>query len=75
MVVVVAIPNLWPSCVQRAEVKTDPLSEVMVSGRPNCDIHASMRAETQDLVEASVIGTVSGHIFERSIAVNIYWHP
>ena len=72
VVVVVEISSLLVSWVQRAEVKTDPLSEVIFSGRPNLEIQASMRAETQESVEASVIGTASGHRVERSIVVKMY---
>ena len=52
-------------------MNTDPLSEVIVSGRPNLEIQASMRAETQDSVEASDIGTASGHLVERSMVVKM----
>ena len=68
---VVEIPNLFASWIHKAEVKTDPLSEVMFSGRPNLAIQASMRAETQDSVEASTMGTASGHLVERSMIVNM----
>ena len=69
---VVEMPNLWASCVQRLEVNTDPLSDVIESGRPNLAIQASMRAETQESVEASDIGTASGHLVERSMIVKRY---
>ena len=69
MVVVVEMPRRWASCVQRLEVKTDPLSDVIASGRPNLAIHASRRAATQESVEASVMGTASGHLVEQSTIV------
>ena len=50
-------------------MKTDPLSDVMLSGRPNLDIQEFMRAEAQESVEASDKGTASGHLVERSIIV------
>ena len=50
-------------------MNTDPLSDVIESGRPNLAIQASMRAETQESVEASDIGTASGHLVERSTMV------
>ena len=70
--VVVDIPSLSASCFQRAEVKTEPLSEVIFSGRPNLEIQALMRAVTQESVEASFIGTVSGHLVDRLIVVKMY---
>ena len=66
------MPNRWASCVQRVEVNTEPLSDVMTSGRPNLEIHVSTRADTQESVEASDIGTASGHLVERSIMENMY---
>ena len=69
VVVVVEMPSRWANCVQRAEVNTDPLSDVILSGRPNLAIQESMRAETQESVEASDIGTASGHLVERSMMV------
>ena len=48
-------------------MNTDPLSEVMMSGRPNLEIHDEIRADTQESVDASGIGTASGHLVERSI--------
>ena len=69
------MPSRLASSVQRAEVNTEPLSEVMFSGRPNLDIHASMSAETQEAVDASAIGTASGHLVDLSIVVKMYLHP
>ena len=70
---VVEMPSLLASWFQRVDVKTDPLSEVMLSGRPNLEIQASMRVETKESVEASVIGTASGHLVDRSIFVKMYF--
>ena len=53
-------------------MNTEPLSDVMTSGRPNLEIHVSMRADTQESNEASDIGTASGHLVERSIMENMY---
>ena len=69
VVVVVEMPRRCANWVHSAEVKTNPLSDVIVSGRPNLAIHDSRRAATQESVEASVIGTASGHLVERSIIV------
>ena len=56
---------------QRLDVKFVPLSDVMVSGRPNREIQA-VRASMQDSAVASLMGKASGHLVVRSIAVNIY---
>ena len=71
----VVTPSLVASCVHKAEVKTDPLSEVIVSGRPNLAIQPSMSAVTQESVVASVIGVASGHLVDLSIVVNRYLYP
>ena len=57
------------------EVKMDPLSGVMLSGRPNLEIRVSIRAVTQESVEASVIGTASGHLVDLSMIVKMYRKP
>ena len=69
------IPSLSAMEDHSDEVKTDPLSDVMVSGRPNLEIHVSMRAVTQESVEASVIGTASGHLVDLSMMVKMYRKP
>ena len=70
MVVVVEIPRRFANSFHRAEENTEPLSEVMFSGRPNLDNHAVMRADAQESEEASVMGTASGQRVERSMMVN-----
>ena len=70
VVVFVAMPSLDASCVHNAEVNTEPLSDVMESGRPNLETHACNKAVTHDVVDASFMGTASGHLVDLSIAVN-----
>ena len=53
-------------------MKTEPLSEVIVSGRPNVAIQPSMSAVTQESVVASFMGVASGHLVDLSMAVNRY---
>ena len=70
MVVVVDIPRHLANSLHKAEVNTEPLSEVIFSGRPNLDIQAAMRADAQESEEASIMGTASGQRVERSMMVN-----
>ena len=64
------MPSRRASCVQRCDVKEVPRSEVMCSGRSNLEIQLERRAAAQEAVVISVIGTVSGHLVDRSIIVN-----
>ena len=68
---VVWMPKRRERWLHRDEVKTEPLSEVISSGRPNFEIHEVIRADTQDSVVASGNGTASGHLVERSITVKM----
>ena len=54
-------------------MKTDPLSDVMWSGRPKRAIQAFRRADAQVDVVVFSIGTASGHLVERSMIVKRYW--
>ena len=58
-----------------SDVKTDPRSDVMCSGRPNLLTQALSRAVAQDMVEASSMGTASGHLEDLSITVKRYRLP
>ena len=58
-----------------SDVKTEPRSDVMCSGRPNLLIQASSRAVTHDTVVASSIGIASGHLVDLSMIVNRYRFP
>ena len=72
---IVAYPSLCARADHRAEVKTDPRSDVIISGKPNLEIQELIRAETHESVFASVKGTASGHLVDRSIIVNKYRFP
>ena len=58
-----------------SDVKTEPRSDVMCSGRPNLLIQASSRAVAHDTVVASSIGIASGHLVDLSMIVNRYRFP
>ena len=57
---------------QSADVKEEPLSEVMCKGTPNLDIHVDSRALAQSAAVADFIGTASGHLVARSTMVKRY---
>ena len=70
-----SMPSDDASAAQRLDVKTEPRSEVMTSGRPNLAIHPSRRARRQSLVVALFIGVASGHLVDLSMVVNRYLKP
>ena len=72
---IVAYPSLCARADHSAEVKTDPRSDVIISGKPNLEIQVFIRAETHESVVESVKGTASGHLVDRSIIVNKYLLP
>ena len=54
---------------QMSDVNTEPRSDVICSGRPNLLIQALSMAVAQDIVEASSMGTASGHLEDLSMIV------
>ena len=69
------MPSVVARAAQRLDVKTEPLSEVMTSGRPNLAIQPSRRARRQSVVVAVFMGVASGHLVDLSIVVNRYLKP
>ena len=69
------MPRLVASAAQRLEVKTVPLSEVMMSGRPNLVIQPLRRARRQSSVVEPYIGTTSGYLAALLMAVKRYLKP
>ena len=69
------IPRVVASAAQRLDVKTEPLSEVMTSGRPNLAIQPFRRAHRQSSVVAFFMGIASGHLVDLSMVVNRYLEP
>ena len=68
-------PSSWASDDQTSDVKTEPRSDVMCSGRPNLLIQASSRADAHDKVVASSFGIASSHLVDLSMIVNRYRLP
>ena len=63
------IPRLVLMASHNDDVKLVPLSEVIVSGRPNVEIQL-MSAVVQVSAEMSLMGIASGHLVALSIIVN-----
>ena len=73
VVLFASIPRCWQSPVHRFEVKGVPRSDVISSGMPNLATHWFRSASTQLSVFATLMGTASGHLVDRSMIVNKYW--
>ena len=63
------ISNNSDSFFHKVEVNTLPRSDVRCAGTPKREIQAFRSALAHDYVEASVIGTASGHRVVRSVMV------
>ena len=58
--------------VHSRDVKEEPRSEVMCSGKTNLETHAERKAVAQEAAEESTKGIASGQRVERSMIVNRY---
>jgi hypothetical protein len=70
-VVIWLIANLLHNTFQIDEQNWVPLSEVMVSGTPNLEIHVATNASAQVAASWFLIGTASTHRDDLSMTVKM----